>query len=157
MSRRPATPMPPYKSPNHMGMCGMINVFVANFENLPAGLDPNSAQFIKPSYTYLSPVDDRSASNDAAGEYSLRFSGRREPLRGKHLADLPECEWRKLLPVRSKLQPQVGRRKLRSDVSKIDGAVLHARRRKYLSVTKVPIETQGNLINLPINRDCRSR
>ena len=33
----------------------MINVFVANFPNLPAGLDPNSAQFFTPSYTYLTP------------------------------------------------------------------------------------------------------
>jgi hypothetical protein len=47
-----------------MGLCGMINVFVANFPNLPAGLDPNPAQFIKPSYNYLSPVDDRTASTD---------------------------------------------------------------------------------------------
>jgi hypothetical protein len=59
-----SNPMPPYASPNHMGLCGMVNVFVANFGSLPAGLDPNSAQFITPSYTYLSPVDDRSASND---------------------------------------------------------------------------------------------
>lgn len=59
-----SSPAPPYKSPNHMGLCGMINVFVANYENLPAGLDPNSAKFIKPSYTYLSPVDDRGASDD---------------------------------------------------------------------------------------------
>ena len=43
----------------------MINVFVANFENLPAGLDPNSAKFLKPSYTYLAPVDDRGAPADA--------------------------------------------------------------------------------------------
>jgi hypothetical protein len=59
-----SNPMPPYSSPNHLGLCGMINLFVANFENLPAGLDPNSAQFIKPSYTYLFPVDDRTASDD---------------------------------------------------------------------------------------------
>jgi hypothetical protein len=39
-------------------------VFVANFPNLPAGLDPNSAQFLSPSYTYLSPIDERSASAD---------------------------------------------------------------------------------------------
>jgi hypothetical protein len=59
-----SNPSPPYQSPNHMGLCGMVNVFVANFENLPAGLDPNSAQFIKPSYTYLTPVDERNASAD---------------------------------------------------------------------------------------------
>jgi hypothetical protein len=59
-----SNPMPPYTSPNHMGICGMVNVFVANYEGLPAGLDPNSAQFIKPSYTYLSPVDDRVATAD---------------------------------------------------------------------------------------------
>ena len=59
-----SNPMPPYTSTNHMGLCGMVNVFVGNFGNLPAGLDPNSATFITPSYTYLSPVDDRSASND---------------------------------------------------------------------------------------------
>ncbi|MGB6691425.1 MAG: hypothetical protein WBE76_26620 [Terracidiphilus sp.] len=58
-----STPMPPYQSPNHMGLCGMINVFVANFANLPPGLDPNSAQFITPSYTYPWPVDDRGASD----------------------------------------------------------------------------------------------
>jgi len=58
-------PTPPYHSPNHMGLCGMVNVFVANFENLPAGLDPNSAKFIKPNYTYLWPVDDRGAPVDA--------------------------------------------------------------------------------------------
>ena len=56
--------MPPYSSINHMGMCGMVNVFVANFPNLPAGLDPNSTQFLNPSYTYLSPIDERGASND---------------------------------------------------------------------------------------------
>jgi hypothetical protein len=42
----------------------MINVFVANFSNLPAGLDPNSARFLTPSYTYPSPVDDRAPAND---------------------------------------------------------------------------------------------
>lgn len=57
-------PMPPFPSINHVGLCGMINVFVANFPNLPAGLDPTSAKFLNPSYTYLSPVDDRGASND---------------------------------------------------------------------------------------------
>ncbi|HZD50712.1 MAG TPA: hypothetical protein VE178_18350 [Silvibacterium sp.] len=60
-----SNPPPPYQSPNHMGLCGMVNVFVANFDNLPAGLDPNSAQFIKPSYTWLTPVDERNASADA--------------------------------------------------------------------------------------------
>jgi hypothetical protein len=40
----------------------MINVFVANYANRPSGLDPNSAQFITPSYTYLTPVDERNAS-----------------------------------------------------------------------------------------------
>lgn len=58
-------PMPPYSSINHMGICGMVNVFVANYPNLPAGLDPNSAKFFTPSYTYLSPLDERGASNDA--------------------------------------------------------------------------------------------
>src|ERR1700730_8539975 len=57
-----SNPMPPYSSMNHMGMCGMINVFVANFPNLPAGFNPNSAQFFSPSYTYLSPIDERAAS-----------------------------------------------------------------------------------------------
>jgi hypothetical protein len=60
-----STPKPPYQSMNHMGMCGMLNVFVANYPNLPAGLDPNSAQFIAPSFTYLSPVDERNAPVDA--------------------------------------------------------------------------------------------
>ena len=59
-----SNPMPPYTSANHMGVCGMVNVFVGNFGNLPAGLDPNSAKFFPPAYTYLSPVDDRNASND---------------------------------------------------------------------------------------------
>ncbi len=59
-----SNPAPPFPSVNHVGLCGMINVFVANFPNLPAGLDPNSAKFFNPSYTYLSPVDDRGASID---------------------------------------------------------------------------------------------
>jgi hypothetical protein len=59
-----SNPAPPYTSDNHMGICGTINVFVANFANLPAGFNPNSAQFLTPSYTYLTPVDDRNASND---------------------------------------------------------------------------------------------
>jgi len=57
-------PMPPYSSINHMAMCGMGNVFVANFSNLSPGLNPNSAQFFSPSYTDLSPIDERSASAD---------------------------------------------------------------------------------------------
>jgi len=56
--------MPPYSSINHMGMCGMVNVFVANYANLPAGFNPNSAQFFNPSYTYLSPIDERGTSED---------------------------------------------------------------------------------------------
>jgi hypothetical protein len=59
-----SNPMPPYTSANHMGVCGMVNVFVGNFGNLPVGLDPNSAQFLPPAYTYLSPIDDRNASSD---------------------------------------------------------------------------------------------
>jgi outer membrane protein assembly factor BamB len=59
-----STPMPPYQSNNHMGICGRVNVFVANYPNRPAGLDPNSAQFLSPSYTYLTPVDERTASSD---------------------------------------------------------------------------------------------
>ncbi len=55
-------PAPPYTSINHMGICGMVNVFVANFPDLPAGLDPSGAQFLAPSYTYLSPLDERGAS-----------------------------------------------------------------------------------------------
>jgi hypothetical protein len=58
-----STPMPPYASANHMGICGMVNVFVANFPNLPAGLDPNAARFLPPSYTYLAPIDERDASS----------------------------------------------------------------------------------------------
>ena len=60
-----STPAPPYASSNHMGICGRVNVFVANYPNLPAGLDPNSAQFFAPSYTYGTPVDERTASTDA--------------------------------------------------------------------------------------------
>jgi len=59
-----STPMPPYASANHMGICGRVNVFVANYPNLPAGLNPNSAQFLAPSYTYPAPVDERTASSD---------------------------------------------------------------------------------------------
>jgi hypothetical protein len=47
-----------------MGLCGLVNVFVANFANRPGGLDPNSAQFSTPTYTYLTPVDERNASAD---------------------------------------------------------------------------------------------
>jgi len=57
-----STPMPPYASANHMGICGRVNVFVANYPNLPAGLNPNSAEFFAPSYTYPAPVDERTAS-----------------------------------------------------------------------------------------------
>jgi len=59
-----STPRPPYASANHMGICGRVNVFVANYPNLPAGLNPNSAQFFAPSYTYPVPVDERTASPD---------------------------------------------------------------------------------------------
>lgn len=60
-----SNPMPPYASGNHMGQCGMINVFVAHYDNLPAGLNANSAQFFQPSYTNLAPLDERGASTDA--------------------------------------------------------------------------------------------
>jgi hypothetical protein len=60
-----SNPAPPYTSGNHMGQCGMVNVFVANYGNLPAGLDPNSAQFFPPAYTYLAPLDERDTSNPA--------------------------------------------------------------------------------------------
>ncbi|ESS72738.1 alpha-amylase Amy [Methyloglobulus morosus KoM1] len=59
-----SNPSPPYPSINHMGICGMVNVFVANYPNIPVGLNPNSVQFFSPSYTYLSPLDERGASND---------------------------------------------------------------------------------------------
>jgi hypothetical protein len=59
-----STPMPPYTSVNHMGQCGMVNVFVANFPGLPQGLDPNSASFSNPAYTYPAPSDERIASTD---------------------------------------------------------------------------------------------
>jgi hypothetical protein len=60
-----STPAPPYTSANHMGQCGMVNVFVANYPNLPAGLDPNSARFKAPAYTYLAPLDERDTSSPA--------------------------------------------------------------------------------------------
>jgi hypothetical protein len=63
-----SSPMPPYSSVNHMGQCGMINVFVAKFPNVPAGLNPDSAQFLTPSYTYLAPVDERNASNEVLNQ-----------------------------------------------------------------------------------------
>ncbi len=58
-------PPPPYTSGNHMGQCGKVNVFVANYPDLPAGLDPSSAQFLTPSYTYLAPLDNRDTNNPA--------------------------------------------------------------------------------------------
>ncbi len=79
-----STPAPPYPSGNHMGQCGMINVFVANYGQVPAGLAPNSAQFIAPAYTYLSPLDERGSGNDvlsntpcAAPETETRCVGNR--------------------------------------------------------------------------------
>jgi hypothetical protein len=57
-----SNPPPPYASRNHMGLCGMVNVFVANYPKRPAGKDPNSTSFATPSYTYLMPTDDRGAS-----------------------------------------------------------------------------------------------
>jgi hypothetical protein len=59
-----STPMPPYVSINHMGLCGMVNVFVANYPNLPAGLSANSARFFAPSHTEVASLDERGASND---------------------------------------------------------------------------------------------
>jgi outer membrane protein assembly factor BamB len=56
-------PIPPYSSRNHMAICGRINVFVANFPGL-GSRDPNSAQFFDPSYTFLSPIDERDASEE---------------------------------------------------------------------------------------------
>ncbi|HET6150901.1 MAG TPA: hypothetical protein VFH68_25420 [Polyangia bacterium] len=63
-----SNPPPPFTSINHLGICGMINVFVANFPHLPAGLNPNQATFVNPSYTYLTPVDERGASNDVVNK-----------------------------------------------------------------------------------------
>jgi hypothetical protein len=63
-----SNPMPPYSSANHMGICGKVNVFVANFANSHEGSNPNSAQFLEPSYTYLSPIDERSASDEALSD-----------------------------------------------------------------------------------------
>jgi outer membrane protein assembly factor BamB len=63
-----SNPMPPYASINHMGICGKVNVFVANYPNLPGGLDPNAARFLDPSYTYLSPIDERGASQEMLSE-----------------------------------------------------------------------------------------
>ena len=37
-----SSPAPPYTSRNHMGICGMVNVFVANFPGRPAAKDPNA-------------------------------------------------------------------------------------------------------------------
>jgi hypothetical protein len=59
-----SNPTPPYSSPNHLGICGMVNVFVGNFPNHPAALDPNQASFSAPSYTFLTPVDERSVSDE---------------------------------------------------------------------------------------------
>jgi outer membrane protein assembly factor BamB len=59
-----STPMPPYASINHMGLCGMVNVFVANYPNVPAGSSPSSARFFTPDFTERGPLDERGASND---------------------------------------------------------------------------------------------
>jgi hypothetical protein len=57
-----STPVPPYQSRNHMGICGMVNVFVANFPNRPPDQDANAALFPSRATLYLSPWDDRSAT-----------------------------------------------------------------------------------------------
>ena len=62
------SPAPPYASRNHMGQCGMTNVFVANFPGLAAGHDPNAARFLTPSYTYPAPVDERDAPAAAVSQ-----------------------------------------------------------------------------------------
>jgi hypothetical protein len=59
-----SNPPTPYSSRNHMGICGMVNVFVASFPNLPANKNPDTAQFGAPTYTYLSPQDERDATDD---------------------------------------------------------------------------------------------
>jgi hypothetical protein len=69
-----------------------------------------------------------------AEQDSVRFSQRREPLRWKHLAELPGRQRRQLLCDRAKLQPQFGRRKLWSDVPEFQGSVLHAQRGRRLSM-----------------------
>ncbi len=48
-----SNPAPPYSSTNYMGICGMINVFVANFANLPGTLDPDSCPVL-PAKLHLS-------------------------------------------------------------------------------------------------------
>jgi hypothetical protein len=63
-----SNPAAPYVSQNHMGMCGMINVFVANFPDRLPGQDANAAVFSKPSYSYLSPWDDRSATEEVISQ-----------------------------------------------------------------------------------------
>ena len=70
-----SNPPPPYTSINHMGQCGKINVFVANYPGLPAGLDPNGAQFLAPSYTYLAPVDERNATSDVLNDTPCIVAG----------------------------------------------------------------------------------
>jgi hypothetical protein len=60
-----SNPAPPYASGNHMGQCGMVNVFVANYAKVPAGLDPNSARFLTPAYTFPAPLDNRDTGNPA--------------------------------------------------------------------------------------------
>jgi hypothetical protein len=71
-----SNPMPPYQTINHMGMCGMLNIFVANYPNLPAGLNPNSAQFVAPSFSYLSPVDERNAPPEALNKTPCALPGK---------------------------------------------------------------------------------
>jgi outer membrane protein assembly factor BamB len=63
-----STPAPPYSSINHMGICGMVNRFVANFPDLPTGLDANTAQFSAPAYGYLAPIDERGTSSEVLND-----------------------------------------------------------------------------------------
>jgi hypothetical protein len=63
-----STPAPPYPSKNHMGICGMVNVFVANYPNHPTSMNPNAARFLTPGYTYRAPVDERNATSQALDE-----------------------------------------------------------------------------------------
>ena len=103
-----------------MGICGQVNVFVANFKDRPAGLDPNAAQFFAPSFTYRAPVDERNASSVVPGQHAVRFARQREALHWKPGAGVREHGRRQLLPHVAGLQHGFGGRQLRSDVQKYD-------------------------------------
>ena len=98
-----STPAPPYPSINHMGLCSFVNVFVANFANRPGGLDPNSAQFSTPTYTYLTPVDERNASADVLNDTPCASPGVERRCLGNLAQSCQSAGGGQFLPHRARL------------------------------------------------------